>query len=65
MEISSISSTKNTASAHQLLGSLVLERGRGDLVLLREKLILVRLLQVKLHVLEGLTLAQVVVVLIG
>lgn len=33
-------------NTHQLLGSPVLERGRGDLVLLREEMVVVRLLQV-------------------
>ena len=50
---------------HQLLGGLVLEGGGGDLVLLRQELVVVRLLEVELDILKRLTLAQVVVVLIG
>lgn len=48
---------------HQLLGGLVLEGGGGDLVLLRQELVVVRLLEVELDILKRLTLAQVVVVL--
>lgn len=50
---------------HQLLGGLVLEGGGGDLVVLRQKLVVVRLLEVELDVLKRLTLAKVVVVLRG
>lgn len=53
----------NQTRTHQLLGRLVLERGRGDLVLLREELVVVGLLEVEFYVLERLALAKVVVVL--
>ena len=36
---------------HQLLGGLVLEGGGGDLVLLRQELVVVRLLEVELDIL--------------
>ena len=51
-------------ATHQLLGGLVLKGGGGDLVVLREKLVIVRLLEVELYVFESFALAQVVVILI-
>lgn len=48
---------------YQLLGGLVLEGGGGDLVVLRQELVIVRLLEVELDVLKRFTLAQVVVIL--